>query len=1576
MSIEEIVNISIQWGPTILVALIMFSAFLTGVIRGFRKSTILALNALIAFILVIIAYVGLVSEPNVDEYVVTYANKVLYQFGLDSVQIMLGASDSSNSLREILTEILPTYMDYGEGVSAVIKDNGAYLGALVNSVYHIVFAIISSVIYYVLVFIFYILYLIFLPERRYKRKKHKLYVAGVGSEYKKHHLLGGLVGSLRGVVYSLVFLSFFGTLLFIVTGSDGSTESEDVKFGDEKIDEYYDIYEAVGEYGNYGIYSLLNSFKDKNNVPYYLFAADLVLSGSYEDRENNVSAEIIYREEFGNYVKFARSTVELLIKYGADDITPLLNGEEGDITQALTNVFSKEGFKAEFEMIIDDFEEDTFFINFALSAVDSIAKNINDFKFTESLEPQIVEILNILLVGEEDEVITVSNIMDKNDAKLLLSSIITIMAQNNTETEESEQERTISIIKGVLPQITQLSMFKDEKKVEKGNKVLANVYDYVIESLSNNDGEEVKNVITTDDIMKLTNKTSSQINWMQELSDLIYVGSDVLSLYENNYNENDTISGLLHMLDDDNPNKAVNKESLNNIIDALADSDILGLALSTTYVNDMLVNIVSSLAENIVLPQEVDYVRQYNSDGTVKTDGEIYTLLKSVELLLENDIASFYDKMKSEEGFANQTEQILELIDILLKEVELNGETTTVVDNLLDSKMLKYTLSQVLTNVNFEGISIVIPEECVEEVPENITVIKNEKLKSLVSNISLILPEDGEELLNINKIYDNRDKILENEMLHATIIHFFVNNLVSEEGVDTINIPTEYNVTKESLTENYANNIWVKTSEVKHILEALNAVLDISTLNINNINLDSIKISKTTVSTALESAILHATVSDIVSDTLTDSEITIPAEAKQDNFITKVEITNLVGGLEVVLGSSEDGIDINNINLDSIKISKTTISTALESIILHSAVSKIVSDSLTESEITIPTEAKNGEYITKVEITNLVGGLEVVLGSSEDGIDINNVDFESIKISKTTISTALESIILHSAVSKYITDTLTTSNIEIPTEAKESEYITKVEITNLVGALEVILDTNEEGIQINNFNIENIKLSSSDIDVLFDSKIIQRKVTVEVDKAFDKPLVDQVYVDNTRKDILKDEATKLLSALEVILPNSEDGINFNNVDVANIEITSEKVEVAYTSTIFAQIISDNILTNESIAGKIPTTALSDIDYTIPNENGNGTLPVALIDKQEVSNLINSIETLFNKPLSADTSFDINSAKISYGEGGLGNLMTILNSKIVECMISDTIITTLVNIPTTCLTETAIYNSSNKANIIDKNELAVLVEIVGSQNIDDNTYEVSVGEQMEFNEFDRDKINFIKESEIGRYKVSEILMTQQDLIIPVQNTVNIACLGLTENIKVLEMKEFGKFLDALNSVIPADKGFDDVTIEMPTNKDDYDIIALSDILRATITDKLEINGSAIFLEGDLDLVSYTDGANVIPVLTKEELVDALVAVSVLNGTSSSEFAATINLATLATFDDEKLDAVLNLNMLRYQVSELMKGVPGTSVYEKESIHTYTIINTGSEKVVEKSTDLKEVFTPTGIKQYINYIKSLA
>ena len=71
MSSDEIIKFSFVWGPTILFFSIIILSFIGGMIKGFRKSLILAINALVAFTICLIAFFVIVNNENVDANIVS-----------------------------------------------------------------------------------------------------------------------------------------------------------------------------------------------------------------------------------------------------------------------------------------------------------------------------------------------------------------------------------------------------------------------------------------------------------------------------------------------------------------------------------------------------------------------------------------------------------------------------------------------------------------------------------------------------------------------------------------------------------------------------------------------------------------------------------------------------------------------------------------------------------------------------------------------------------------------------------------------------------------------------------------------------------------------------------------------------------------------------------------------------------------------------------------------------------------------------------------------------------------------------------------------------------------------------------------------------------------------------------------------------------------------------------------------------------------------------------------------------------------------------------------------------------------
>ena len=89
--------------PTLLFAFMVIWGFVFGLIRGFRKSLILFIQSIVAFILCLIFYFVMVNLSASDTLSVNIANTFMGQNGL---QRMLGVSESNTTLTGILTDYI------------------------------------------------------------------------------------------------------------------------------------------------------------------------------------------------------------------------------------------------------------------------------------------------------------------------------------------------------------------------------------------------------------------------------------------------------------------------------------------------------------------------------------------------------------------------------------------------------------------------------------------------------------------------------------------------------------------------------------------------------------------------------------------------------------------------------------------------------------------------------------------------------------------------------------------------------------------------------------------------------------------------------------------------------------------------------------------------------------------------------------------------------------------------------------------------------------------------------------------------------------------------------------------------------------------------------------------------------------------------------------------------------------------------------------------------------------------------------------------------------------------------------
>ena len=180
MMSESMLRFLIVWGPTFLFILIVLFGFIVGLIRGFRKSFILFIQMLVAFVICLTVFLCLVRSPNFDQTLVNTSNRILSKFN-NSLQGVIGVDEAYHTLHEMLLAKIVMGMDEQSIMYYLVLDNAAYIYTIVDMAYRLILFILVSILYSLLVFLFYLIYLIAYPVRRkIKRHNRKFAIGEVG----------------------------------------------------------------------------------------------------------------------------------------------------------------------------------------------------------------------------------------------------------------------------------------------------------------------------------------------------------------------------------------------------------------------------------------------------------------------------------------------------------------------------------------------------------------------------------------------------------------------------------------------------------------------------------------------------------------------------------------------------------------------------------------------------------------------------------------------------------------------------------------------------------------------------------------------------------------------------------------------------------------------------------------------------------------------------------------------------------------------------------------------------------------------------------------------------------------------------------------------------------------------------------------------------------------------------------------------------------------------------------------------------------------------------------------------------
>lgn len=1085
----EIIDFVVKWGPTILFVSIVLIAMLTGARRGLRKSLILYAHALIAGGISVGLYFYFVHSESFDSLLLSIVNSIMGSTG--ALQDRFNLDPSINKMSDVLVELILLMFKDGE-YAVILRENAAYLYALADTVYHIIFAIVAIIIYNIIKAFFYLLYLIIYPERRYKKRKERDFSKRLTDKtYKKRRIGGSVVGLVRGGLLSLVILSYLGSTLFLFVGT-GAGKLKDYDLGDENTNYYYSIFRSIESYGTNGIYKVLNMLSDEEGTPYYLFAADLVFSGELEiDGED--PEHIKWRDEIGNLTTFARDTFDLMMEYGSEQLKPILSGESNDFNPVV-EVLSNPDFQTKFNKLIADYKDDTHVVNLSLALAQSLVDHIDELSVGESLG-ETKEVVKLVFskgylsekipedkaliaetgktVAEGEDVrpyIPVKNLIKKSDIQLVLNVMFKYISNGYDEDD-------LTMVRQLVGDLRGFSLFSDGRSAEL-DPVFSRLFCLVDNMyLSGEEGMTYAEVKDFD------------VKWTSEINGLIDVIESGIQLFQNvkpeSEGEGNILDSFFTIFDVNDKNYDQNHVLYETVTKRIYDSQVVAIAVSTSYTYNLLSDALKEVYSDVYLSHNMTFTNVYNDDGSIQTEGELY--------LLFNGLARIGGNRELVDMFTNigDDTDITALLDSLadtLVGIDNNGHD--LVYYVSTSSMLRSIMTAVLTNLDTEYIYI--PDAAFEtENGEKINVITKGEVEGVLKNIrglsDVLKPildvsgdGNGDSAEMIDKISAALDRIGIDSVIEMTD-----NSKILEGSVSSILNSflknTEIVVIPKAESENL--ELWVSngtvSGELRKMLEAIKSLdLDFSKLLDDNggkkelLN-EFLNLTDEKLDTILKSKVLHYTISNILisgDESLgLELDLIVPYEVRRDLGADDV-IKSVVREDELKTVFSEIR-DFDLIDPDTNEIRQPEIGDLLAKVASKA-------DSLDNSKIVFV-------FIVNTIVNNDTNGLVGALGIPQKYMDgASRESLERMRFTGTTAERTWRDELpaLIKAMDEFLG--ITKASADGGKFEYNSDKFTKENLSEVFKSLTGKAD---------------LDAKKTKLDVVYSSEIFKNKVTVELD---------------------------------------------------------------------------------------------------------------------------------------------------------------------------------------------------------------------------------------------------------------------------------------------------------------------------------------------------------------------------------------------------------------------------------------------------------------------------------------------
>ena len=1512
--------------PSILFALFVLVGFLRGLRRGFRKSLILLIQAIAAFVICLGIYLLLINNDTVDGLLLTGINSIL---GSPSgLQDALGVTGDFATLKQVLAQYISDMLA-GVGAGPVTAADSGYVMALVLLAYHIVFALLLSIVYKILQFIFYLVYLIFYSEGRYRRKKKEKEKEG-GVPYKKRKLAGAIVGLSRGLVAGLVCVSLIGGALSVVTGGYGEGKTEDYAFGEPNIDQAYTVYRSLDEYGTKGIIKILNTVRDSEDVPFYLYITDLIFSGRLVDENLGIDENIKFRDELTGYVGFAKNVATLVMKYGGDTMKNIVSSGNDEAMNEAVKLFENEDFNREFRLLIENFDAKTFISGFALSFIDSVVENIDQTSISDGMDENTVNMIKILFkpdyysdkipsdaallaAGKKAPVLKASSLISKKD--ILAAYDVIVESMNKAPEEEGYIDiiggkiDTLSTLKIMVPFVSNLSILSTEKASEV-DPVLERLYTYV------------ENTVLTDvnaeGYVSPDYYYDEKIEWTSELKTLLGVAGDALNIYatvakdspsgdsngegESNPEDSakpgkpgigeasaegkevgdgdgektskDALDMIVNIFDAKNENYTANMTRVDRICDSLSKSKLIGRALSSSYMYSQIKTALSSVASSFDMPENV----RYDSNGG--DDGEIKALLDGLKSICKNETTI---KLLSDTPDFSDLEDFKPYAEVLTTADESGNAP---IDCVIKSKLLHSLLSAMLVDMSEEeDSSIYISDRAKESnsAGEKVNIIEKDLLKDILQSssdiIDLISEISGADSLKISEIVSNDavKKLTKNIIVQGTAAKLLINALKDNESIV---IPASLSDPEKWLDSGMEGSSDFSKDEFRKLFDFIaeanfdiDGIVDGSVDVIDEIN----KLSDEKMQdNMLASDVLWYTISYLLSTSIGDGdmEIIVPDGAKADISETETDV-------KVLIKREEIKALINRVIL---------IAPALK----------------------------------------------------QDETDVREMSDKLIELIVVNKNKVFGSLILDSTIINFVVNgnVLDGTTIEIPSSLKENakkENLAKYnfdggwggdngELVKLINALDVFLGVSATVADGKKFTMQEVSLDLTEIikklkddsvlTTVYASEILKYTVSVKIkDTLTGESLMDNPHA-HEEGDKAKPYKIEEIRALVSILPDSGE-INVSAITIDKLLTlyvkSGEKVEEK--SALLTAIIS------------LTVRKISDITVpeTVKGENikrsETDTVGVDMITVSEIYDLLTAVKALgissINDISGESLAYNKIIVKLKDNEGNADSekLDTVYASEILKHTVSGkirAIIASNANIKDS----PRAHEGNDIRNPYKQSEILTLIKFVE----DDNTFTVD--------SITIDKVLTCygegrEDSALMTAIISAAVLALPQIKVPSFATENIyEYQGATAFVTEIKSDEVYRMLLAVNALgISKTSEINDLgSIRITFTDTVIDAISASDVLRATVSANLKIKFGSTEVPLFVKAEHFVEDAAKMKVLTTVELKKSLIAARKIAGQTIQVNDVSLDIKTISALSDEDLDIALDSDIIRYAVSD--------------------------------------------------------